>query len=215
MKKRILCIVLSLLMLFSLTPAHAVFDNFFLRTRYGKLVPYENLVFNYAIDVFNGFTMYSDDQLNALWEDIEPDKDEDELYDFRYWSSPDRTYLFQIQVKEQTYDSFATEVQKAPDYLSLFEDDMLAHGYYNIRQLHDGILRDTPEGQMLEIAYALSVPMESGVKMDVTVVYYDCYFENLEYVFEIAGYNGDYETAQHLLDQMVQTVDIWSPAAVN
>lgn len=215
MKKRILCIVLSLLMLFSLTPAHAVFNNFFLRTRYGKLVPYENLVFNYAIDVFNGFTMYSDDQLNALWEDIEPDEDEDELYDFRYWSSPDYTYLFQIQVKEQTYDSFATEVQKAPDYLSLVEDDMLAHGYYNIRQLHDGILRDTPEGQMLEIAYALSVPMESGGKMDVTVVYYDCYFENLEYVFEIAGYNGDYETAQHLLDQMVQTVDIWSPAAVN
>lgn len=211
MKKRFFCIVLACMMLFSLTSAHAVINNFFLRTRYGQLVPYENLVFHYAIHVYSGFMMSSDEQLNARWDSMTFEEGEDMLYDFRYWLSPDRTYEFQVQVKEQTYDSFETEVQKAPDYISLMEEDMLALGYYNIRQLHEGILRDTPEGKMLETAYAFTVPVEGG-GVDITVVYYDCYFEGVEYIFEMTAYNGDYETAQYLLNEMVQTVDIWSPA---
>lgn len=211
MKKRVFCIALSFMMLMSLTPAQAVINNFFLRTRYGQLAPYENLVFNYAIDVYSGFIMSSDEQLNARWASMTFEEGEDMLYDFRYWLSPDRTYEFQVQVKEQTYDSFETEVLKAPEYISLMEEDMLALGYYNIRQLHEGILRDTPEGKMLETAYAFALPVEGG-EMDITVVYYDCYYKDVEYIFEITGYNGDYETAQYLLNEMVQTVDIWSPA---
>lgn len=211
MKKRVFCIALSLIMLISLSPAQAAINNFFLRTRYGELVPYENLVFNYAINVYSGFLMASDHQLNTRWENMVFEEDDDLLYDFRYWLSPDHTYEFQVQVKEQSYDSFQIEVQRAPDYISLMEEDMLAAGYYNIRQLHEGVLRNTPEGKMLETAYAFTIPKDSG-ELDVTVVYYDCYFEDLEYVFEITAYNGDYETAQYLLDQMVQTVDIWSPA---
>ena len=55
---------------------------------------------------------------------------------------------------------------------------------------------------------------ECGKQVDITVVYYDCYFEDIEYIFEITSYNGDYETAQYLLDQMVQTVQI-APAPTN
>ena len=87
-------------------------------------------------------------------------------------------------------------------------------GYTNVRQLHDGILRDTPEGQMLETAYTFDLPYDNGSVMHITVVYYDCYYLGIEYIFEITAYNGDYETAQYLLDEMVKTVDIWPAGAV-
>lgn len=208
MKKRVVCLLLSLILLILCCPAQANINNFFLRTRYGQLVSYENIPFRYAIKVYSGFNMYSDEKLNEFWKNLNLDEDEDEVYDFRYWLSPDNTYEFQVQVKEQTYDSFATEVARAPEYISLIESDMQAAGYTNIRQLHNGILRDTPEGQMLETAYAFTLTTNSGAKVDITVVYYDCYYEDIEYIFEITAYNGDYETAQYLLDQMVKTVDI-------
>ena len=68
----------------------------------------------------------------------------------------------------------------------------------------------TPEGDMLETAYAFDIPLEDGSVRSITVVYYDCYYENIEYIFEMTAYDGDYETAQYLLNEMVQTVDIWS-----
>lgn len=208
MKKRVLSLFLLLILLSLSCSAQADISNFFLRTRYGQLISYENIPFRYAIKVYGGFTMYSDDQLNEIWNNMSLAEDEDEIYDFRYWLSPDNTYEFQVQVKEQTYDSFKTETAKAPEYISLIESDMEEAGYFNIRQLHDGILRDTPEGEMLETAYAFSLTTAKGTQVDITVVYYDCYYEDIEYIFEITAYNGDYDTAQYLLDQMVQTVDI-------
>lgn len=210
MKKRVFCILLSLLMLFSAASAQAKVNNFYLRTRYGQLALYENLVFNYSIGVYGGFYMYSDDQLNEIWSRMNLSEEDDEVYDFRYWISPERTYEFQIQVKEQTYDSFATEVSHAPQYISMMEEAMVNAGYTNIRQLHEGLLRSTPEGDMLETAYAFDIPLEDGSVRSITVVYYDCYYENIEYIFEMTAYDGDYETAQYLLNEMVQTVDIWS-----
>lgn len=210
MKKRMLCILLSLLMLLSVPGAQAAVNNFYLRTRYGQLALYENMVFNYAIGVYSGFYMYSDDQLNELWSRMDLGEDDDEVYDFRYWISPDRTYEFQIQVKEQTYDSFVTELSHAPQYIDMMEEAMVNAGYTNIRQLHEGMLRNTPEGEMLETAYAFDIPLEDGGVRSITVVYYDCYYENIEYIFEMTAYDGDYETAQYLLNEMVQTVDIGS-----
>lgn len=205
--KRFFCILCTLFLFISL-PAQAQINNFYLRTRYGQLVPYENLVFNYSIDVYSGFYMFSDTQLNTLWDNLQLDETDDMVYDFRYWISPDNTYEFQVQVKEQTYDSFEAEVLHAPEFVALAQDDLKAQGFTNIRQLHNGILRDTPEGKMLETAYALTAPVDSG-SLDITIVYYDCYYQDIEYIFKISSYNGNYETAQYLLDQMVQTVDIW------
>ena len=208
MKKKCMCLLLSLVLLILCLPAQADISNFFLRTRYGQLLSYENIPFRYAIQVYGGFSMYSDDKLNQMWSNIALEEGDDEIYDFRYWLSPDNAYEFQVQVKEQTYDFFATEVANAPGYIALIEENMKAAGYFNIRQLHEGILRDTPEGQMLETAYAFSITTSSGNQMDIAVVYYDCYYEDIEYIFEVTAYNGDYETAQYLLDQMVQTVQI-------
>ena len=214
MKKRVFSLFLLLVLLTLTCSAQADISNFFLRTRYGQLISYENLPFRYAIKVYGGFTMFSDDQLNAIWSSTGIAEEEDEVYDFRCWLSPDNTYEFQVQVKEQTYDSFETEIARAPEYITLVESDMEAAGYFNIRQLHNGILRDTPEGDMLETAYAFSLTTAKGAQVDVVVVYYDCYYEDIEYIFEITAYNGDYETAQYLLDQMVQTVNI-TPAPTN
>ena len=211
MKYKLLCLALCLLLIFSCLPAQAAFNNFYLRTRYGQLVSYENFPYCYAIDVYSGFYMYSDDQLNALWENYDNnDDDDDEIYDFRYWISPDRTYEFLIQVKEQTYASFEEEIAHAPYFIDNMMDDLRAAGFEDIRQLHPGILRDTPEGQMLETAYSVGY-VKDGASTQITVVYYDCYFEDIEYIFEVTAYNGDYETAQYLLDQMVQTLDITYP----
>ena len=214
MKRKLFCILLSFIMLFSMTGAQADINNFYLRTRYGKLMLYENLVFNYAIGVYGGFYMYSDDQLKSLWESSNREDSQDEVYDFRHWLSPDRTYGFQVQVKEQTYASFEEEVKNAPNYIAVAGSALEEAGYTNVRQLHDGILRDTPEGQMLETAYTFDLPYDNGSVMHITVVYYDCYYLGIEYIFEITAYNGDYETAQYLLDEMVKTVDIWPAGAV-
>lgn len=214
MKKKIFCILLSALMLFSVTGAQAVINNFYLRTRYGQLALYENLVYNYAIGVYSGFYMYSDDQLNAIWESSGKEDMQDEVYDFRHWLSPDRTYGFQIQVKEQTYASFEEEVKNAPNYIALSRPSLENAGYINIHQLHDGILRDTPEGKMLETAYTFDIPNDDGSTLHITVVYYDCYYQDIEYIFEVTSYNGDYETAQYLLHEMVSTVDIWPAGTV-
>ena len=63
---------------------------------------------------------------------------------------------------------------------------------------------------MRELKLGEAIPLEDGGVRSITVVYYDCYYENIEYIFEMTAYDGDYETAQYLLNEMVQTVDIWS-----
>jgi len=209
MKKRVWICCILFTLLFAAPPAQArPIMNFFQRTRYGQLAPYENLVYHYAIDIYEGFRMYSEEQLDQIWATTEFEEGEDIVYDFRLWASPDQNYHVEIQVKEQTYASFEEEVAKAPDYITQLAPAMKEKGYTNIRQLHEGILRQTPEGEMLEIAYAMTAPLIESAAVDIITVYYDCYYEDVEYVFSITAYNGDYETAQSLLDTMIQTVRI-------
>jgi len=209
--KKLLAISLCAFLLLGCASAHAAGLSFYQRKLYGSLVPYENIPFCYAIDVFASFSMFSDDQLNERWEMYEPDESSDEIYDIRCWLSPDRTYEFQVQVKEQTYASFEEEVKNAPNYISSMEDEMKALGYSNIRQLHNGLIRRTPEGDMLETAYTFTVPNNNGTSVEIIVMYYDCYYENIEYIFEITAYNGAYDTAQALLSEMIKTLDITYP----
>ena len=95
-------------------------------------------------------------------------------------------------------------------YYNKFNEIMApeAEGYTDIRSLHSGIIRKTPVGDMLEIAYAFSFQQESGKTTDVAVLYYDCYYKDIEYIFELTALNGDYIAAQQLLDAMVQTLNI-------
>ena len=209
MKKRAFIFVSVLLLLLACIPAQArPLNKFYVRTRYGQLVSYENIPYRYAINVYEGFMMYSEEQLDAIWAEYAQEEHEEEIYDFRYWFSPDNTFQFHIQVKEQTYNSFATEIAKAPEYANIVRADFEAAGYTNLKQLHEGILRQTPEGTMLETAYTYTLPLNNGKNITVTTVYYDCYYEDIEYIFEIRGYDSDYESAQMLLDSMMQTVRI-------
>ena len=209
MKKKLLIAVCILAMLLSCMPAQAsTLNNFFVRTRYGELALYQNYPYHYEIGVYEGFYMYPEAYLDELWADMDTTEEEDEIFDFRLWTSPDRIYTLQIQVKEQTYDSFATEVKQAPHYMDLRGPVLEAEGYTNIRPLHSGIIRKTPVGDMLEIAYAFSFQQESGKTTDVAVLYYDCYYKDIEYIFELTALNGDYIAAQQLLDAMVQTLNI-------
>jgi len=209
MKKAILSLLLSLMLLCSTALAEP--NQFFIFRNYGTMMSYENLVFCYAVDIFSKMIAYTDDELNAVWDSMSFDEDDDDVYDLRYWVTTDKKMEFQVQVKEQTYASFEEELANAHLYITFVEDGMKALGYKNIRQLHNGIKRNTPEGIMLETAYAFTVPLDNGTEVDIAVVYYDCYYGGIEYVFEMTSYTGDYETAQYLLDKMMQTVDIWTP----
>ena len=209
MKKRAVIFILILLLISGCIPAQArPLNLFYVRTNYGQLVSYENIPYRYAINVYEGFHMYSEEALNAIWADMEQDEDDDYIYDFRYWVSPDNTFRLTIQVKEQTYDSFATEIAKAPQYADTIRPKIEALGYTDLKLLHEGVLRQTPEGMMLETAYSYNVPQENGTTLNIITVYYDCYYENIEYIFEINAYDSDYESAQQLLDNMVQTLHI-------
>lgn len=211
MKKKILLACILLSFIFTCIPAQArPIANFFQRTRYGQLEPYDNLVFGYGLDVYAGFYMYSEEQLNQFWAGMELSEEDDAIYDIRLWAAPDQAYQLEVQVKEQTYDSLATEIARAPGFLSLIAPEMEAAGYTNLTQLHNGIVRRTPVGDMLEIAYAMTVPMDDNTTADLVRVYYDCYAQGIEFIFSITSYNADYEAAQELLDTMVQTVRLFS-----
>lgn len=214
MKRRMLALLLALLLLPACALGDTVFD-FMLRLKYGALTSYENMVYNYAIDVFERFIMFPDDVLADIWAEIEADHepDDDEVYDIRYWMSPDQQYVFHVQVKEQSYETFDIEVSKAPEYLTIIADEISKSENTNYVMLHDGLLRDTPEGQMLEIAIAYNAPREGGGYDPVVSIYYDCYYEDIEYIFALQAYGPSYEDAQKLLDALVQTLRI-TPSGV-
>ncbi len=208
MKKRAFCLLLTLLALFCLT-AHADNGaNFYRRLQYGQLAPYENAVYGYSLNVYEGFQMLSDEYMDELWQRLEANREEgdDEVYDLRIWLSRDGRYQFEVQVKEPTYDSFDTEIAKAPEYLSLVQDSYPEGS--NPRMIHDGVLRKTPVGTMLETALAYDATDDSGHAYTVVFLYYDIYADDTEYCFTMFAYDGDYDAAQAMLDEICQTVSL-------
>ena len=77
--KKMLCMILAAMLLCICISAQAAGLSFYNRKLYGSLVSYENFPYCYAIDVFAGFFMYTDDQLNERWEMYAPDEDSDEV----------------------------------------------------------------------------------------------------------------------------------------
>ena len=207
MKKRAFCLFLCLAMAFCFS-AQASSGSFYRHLQYGMLVPYENYVYHYSLKVFDRFEMVPDEFLEPFWEhwDAEKSEDDDEIYDIRFWLSQDGRYELEVQVKQPSYDSFETEIAKAPEYA-----DLVADGYAeenHLRMIHDGILRSTPAGDMLEIAVAYDTEEEDGHVYTTVFVYYDIYANDMEYCFSLYAYDGDYETAQSLLDEICQTVEL-------
>ena len=206
MKKRVLCLLTALLLCAALSANAAGGLGFSRRVQYGPLVSYENLLCGYALSMFARFSMVPEEQMEEIWASIDANREEgdDEIYDLRIWIAPDSRYRVEVQVKEPTYDSFETEIAKAPEYLELVKDSYAPEN--NVRQLHEGILRETPAGTMLETALAYDLILEDGSALPLVFVYYDIYDGAMEYCFSVYAYDGDYDAAQALLDEIAQTV---------
>ena len=202
-RKQIAVFVMAAALMLCAGSAQAVGGKLLGNIKYGVQVPYENRVYGYALDVYSRFHMYGDAASEQLLA-----KQDEQLYDIRIWSSPDTKCLLVVQVKQPSCVSFAQEIENAPHYAERMQDQFTPEQQF--RQLHDGILRDTPVGQMLEIASSCLVTAEDGSLIPQIEVYYDFYANGYEYVFMVDSLGeGSYETAQRLLDSIVQTVSIW------
>ena len=210
-RKRFAAFLMAAMLLLCAGSAQAVGNKLLGNIKYGVPVPYENRVYGYSLDVYSRFDMFGDamiaEQLAQL--DEEQDEIDDYIYDARVWRSPDAKYLLEIQVKEPTYETFAQEIEKAPYYAEELLKRQEDTQKQQVKQLHDGILRDTPAGQMLEMARSYLTTAQDGSTVPTTAVYYDFYANGYEYVFILTSFNGTYEDTQKLLDSMMQTVSIW------
>ena len=213
MKKRVFCLALALMLLFAVSVQADGAKSYYRRVQYGTLMPYDNLVYGYSLGVYSRFIMLNDEQMESDWADIDANHEEgdEELYDLRIWVAPDLRYEFEIQVKEPTYASFDIEIAKAPEYADLVRDSYPEDS--NLRMLHEGILRSTPAGDMLETAVAYDSADDDGHIYTTVFVYYDIYANGVEYCFSLYAYDGDYKAAQAMLDDICQTVEL-TPMAV-
>lgn len=206
MKKRFFCLLLCFCLCFSVSAQAWSLSGSRLFPQYGELISYENIPYDYELSIFSQFEMVPDETLETMLAhmDAEHSDGTDAVYDLRIWYSQDGLYQFEVQVKKPTYATFEEELLRAPDYLSLVADSYTPENH--VRQLHEGRLRKTPMGTMLETAIAYDSYDEEGNAYSVVFVYYDLYLNGLEYCFSAYSFDGDYESAQALLNEIVQTV---------
>lgn len=210
MKKRAFCLLTALICLLCAPAMAAGGASFFRSVQYGPMVSYENYVYGYSMSVYDRFAPLDDEYLASLLQSMDESaaasgEESDEIYDLRIWLSPDSRYEFHVMVKEPTYDSFETEVSMAPQYGDLVRDSYPADS--NLRMLHEGILRETAAGTMLETAVAYD-QTEDGYTYTTIFMYYDLYSGGAEYCFSLYAYDGDYEAAQAMLAEICDTVTI-------
>ena len=206
MKKSVCCLLLAAMLLLCLPAQADKLNDMQRRIQYGTLALYENMVYGYSLGVYRRFVMADDDWTQSRLEEADANYEEgdDRLYDIRAWYSTDARYVIDIQVKEPTCASFEEEIANAPHYAEKIADGFSEENH--LRQLHDGILRETPAGVMLETAVAYEMIADDGSEQTVVYVYYDIYLMGVEYCFCLYDYEGDYESAQIMLDAMMQTV---------
>jgi hypothetical protein len=160
-----------------------------------KTSHYENRVFGYSLDIPAAFYMLTEDELQQLFDG----SNGSDVYDMRYFVSSEYMLSFEVQVKVPTYSSFEEECANAASYIDLLK----GWGVKEPFLVHEGLLRKTQLGNMLEMAYGYKV---DGTK--VNVVYFDYYFGENEYIFYLEGYEAAYEILQPILARIVKTVVI-------
>lgn len=209
MKKRILTVVMVCMLCCTLTAAADT----------GIILPdvtekdsvlYNNTYLGYSLRIPTWFYQVPEEtnqQMLATFQSTEEDGD-DHVYDVRYWlvKVTASDYLeFSIQLKSCTYDSFETEVSMAPEYANVMNAEFASKGIDgHCENIHDGILRDTPAGQMLETAYTYT---NADGKV-TNCVYYDFYCNTIEYCFSLQCSEISFEQMQKLLGQMMQTIHV-------
>lgn len=206
-RQRFMAMLAALLMVCCAASAQAVDLTSMRNMKYGTLISYKNCVYGYELSVCSRFYMYSDEVITQYLKQIDAqESDADYIYDARVWLSYDSAYALEVHVKEATYDSFETEVANAPNYAQQAAEHYTPEEQFT--QLHDGVLRDTSAGQMLEMAFSYLAQTEDGGAVTQTCVYYDYYGEEYEYIFMLTGQDKTYQETQNLLDSMMKTVQI-------
>lgn len=208
-RQRLMAMLAALLIVCCAAGAQAADLATLRNMKYGTLTSYKNCVYGYELSVFSRLYMCSDEVLEQYLNQIDEQAqgtDADYIYDARIWLAYDSAYVLEVHVKEPTYDSFETEVAHAPDYAQTAAENYTPEEQFT--QLHAGVLRDTPAGQMLEMAFTSQMQAEDGGTVTQTCVYYDYYGEAYEYIFMLTGLDKTYNETQSLLNNMMQTVQI-------
>ena len=156
---------------------------------------------------------YMKQRLDRMNEGKTPDS-EDYVYDSHLWGvqvSSDGVLILEIQLKKCTNESFEKEVEMAPRYEEI-ENAMLEEegSSTRITQLHNGLLRETPMGTMLEMAYLVTYTHDDGSSAQETHIYYDFYYNTIEYIFCLQAPTEliTVESMQQLLSELMQYVQI-------
>ena len=212
MKKTAL--ILALMLLAVLTIPCATADEFHLPTmQEAGAQEYNDTYLGYSLKLpsylYDLGEQFAKEQTEAIVKDLGPD--DDMIYDIHYWLtylSEEDYMMFSIQLKQSTYASFEEELAKAAEYADLMNAEAEAEGSGTVfTMIHDGIQRETPMGIMLETAYTYTYP---NAPSDTMVVYYDLYFNTIEYCFVMEVPEGffSYEELQAALDEIMQTVNV-------
>ena len=111
-RKRFAAFLMAAMLLLCAGSAQAVGNKLLGNIKYGVPVPYENRVYGYSLDVYSRFDMFGDaviaEHLAQL--DEKQNEDDDYIYDVRIWRSPDSKYMFDVQLKTPTCETFAQEI---------------------------------------------------------------------------------------------------------
>ncbi len=171
---------------------------------------YDNRYCGYSLQLPTGYESYSDQELADSLERNQADgEDEDQLYDIRIWMDRNSSTMLMIQMKECTYGSFEEECAKAPYYAEYMKEEWESdETMLSPRMYHEGILRDTPLGMMLETCYQYDYQVNEELQVTITVMYYDFYYNDIEYIFLMESGSMDYAALQALLHDIVSTVKV-------
>ena len=178
---------------------------------------YENPVLGYSLRVPKALVSLPDSDLAEILDNAHSRVgfgEDDYLYDVRIWgmaASASDTLVLEVQLKKCTHTDFETEVANAPNYSERQEAQQAEQGNdVSITMLHDGILRETPAGTMLEMACVWHCTDADGTPRDTMHVYYDYYCNSIEYCFVLEAPERlvTLEGMQKLLADIMETVRI-------
>ena len=215
--KKTVCAILSLMLALlpalctaelSLTIPHVTEEN---------STEYSDTYLGYSLRIPDFLVKVNDTYLRQYLESMNEGKTPDSadyVYDSHLWGtqvSSESAMIFEIQLKKCTNESFEKEVEMAPRYDEI-ENAMLEEtgSSTRIAQLHNGILRETPMGTMLEMAYTVNYLLDDGSSSQETHVYYDFYYNTIEYIFLLEAPTEliTVESMQQLLSELMQYVQI-------
>ncbi len=179
--------------------------------------PYADPVLGYSFRIPDYLTPLPEEYEKLLLDEQNKEKefgDEEWHYDVQAWFTPvssGEMLFFEVTLKKCSNESFENEVAQAPYYAENARKQFSEAGRdAHITMLHDGILRETPAGQMLEIAVIQEETLEDGTQSSELFIYYDFYCNTIEYIFALTAPSRlvSYESMQKLLDSIVNTAEI-------